>query len=95
MSATYWRGAAQDAAMQEDHRFVWEAMLDTIDVDLARTRVLDVSCNHGGFLRLLADDCSIKEGFGYDSAASAIEDARRLAGTRPLRFEAAAAPPAA
>ena len=70
-------------------------MLDTIDVDLAGTRVLDVGCNRGGFLRLLADNCGIKEGLGYDPAAGAIEDARRLAGTRPLRFEAAAAPPAA
>ncbi|KAA8957731.1 bifunctional 2-polyprenyl-6-hydroxyphenol methylase/3-demethylubiquinol 3-O-methyltransferase UbiG [Mycobacterium sp.] len=95
MSATYWRGATQDAAMQEEHRFVWKAMLDTIDVDLAGARVLDVGCNRGGFLRLLADDCGIKEGFGYDPAASAIEDARRLTGTRPLRFEAAAAPPTA
>jgi len=79
--------------MQEEHRFVWKAMLDTIDTDLAGTRVLDVGCNRGGFLRLLADDCGIKEGFGYDPATSAIEDARRLAGTRPLRFEVAAAPP--
>lgn len=91
----YWRGAAEDEAMQDEHRFAWKAMLDTIDVDLAGTRVLDVGCNRGGFLRLLADDCGITEGFGYDPAASAIEDARRLAGTRPLRFEAAAAPPAA
>jgi len=95
MSTSYWRGAAEDEAMQDEHRFVWTAMLDTIDVDLAGTRVLDVGCNRGGFLRLLADDCGIKEGFGYDPAAGAIEDARRLAGTRPLRFEAAAAPPAA
>ncbi|MGO9253356.1 MAG: class I SAM-dependent methyltransferase [Mycobacterium sp.] len=95
MSTTYWRGAAEDEAMQDEHRFVWKAMLDTIDVDLAGTRVLDVGCSRGGFLRLLADDCRIKEGFGYDPAAGAIEDARRLAGTRPLRFEAAAALPAA
>ncbi|MGO9696993.1 MAG: hypothetical protein ACLPYO_25315, partial [Mycobacterium sp.] len=85
MSTTYWRGAAEDEAMQDEHRFAWKAMLDTIDVDLAGTRVLDVGCNRGGFLRLLADDCRIKEGFGYDPAAGAIEDARRLAGTRPLR----------
>ncbi len=76
MSTTYWRGAAEDEAMQDEHRFVWTAMLDTIDVDLAGTRVLDVGCSRGGFLRLLADDCRIKEGFGYDPAAGAIEDAR-------------------
>jgi SAM-dependent methyltransferase len=94
MDAAYWRGAAEDAAMQDDHAFVWRAMLDTIDVDLAGKRVLDAGCNRGGFLRLLADRCGIAEGFGYDPAAGAVEDARRLAGERPLRFESAATVPA-
>jgi len=89
MTTTYWRGAAEDAAMQDEHGFIWLAMLDTIDVDLAGKRVLDAGCNRGGFLRLLADRCAIAEGFGYDPAAGAVEDARRLAGERPLRFEAA------
>jgi len=95
MSTRYWRSAAEDEAMQDEHRFIWKAMLDTIDTDLVGKKVLDAGCNRGGFLRLLADDCGIGEGYGYDPAAGAIEDARRLAGTRPLRFEAAAAPPAA
>jgi len=85
--ATYWRSAADDEAMQDDHGFIWRAMLDTIDVDLAGRRVLDAGCNRGGFLRLLADGYGIAEGFGYDPAAGAIEDARRLAGSRPLHFE--------
>jgi SAM-dependent methyltransferase len=38
---------------------------------------------------LLADRCGIAEGFGYDPAAGAIDDARRLAGSRLLRFETA------
>jgi SAM-dependent methyltransferase len=87
MSKTYWRGQAEDEAMQDEHAFIWRAMLDTIDVELAGKRVLDAGCNRGGFLRLLTDACSIAEGYGYDPAAGAIEDARRLAGTRPLRFE--------
>jgi SAM-dependent methyltransferase len=94
MSTTYWRGSAEDAAMQDEHGFVWTAMLDTIDVDLAGMRVLDVGCNRGGFLRLLADRCGIAEGFGYDPATGAVEDARRLTGRRPLRFEAADTVPA-
>ena len=56
-------------------------------------RVLDAGCNRGGFLRLLADERGIAEGFGYDPAAGAIEDARRLAGDRPLRFEASSSVP--
>lgn len=89
MEHDYWRGPAADAAMQNEHGFVWRAMVDAVDVDLAGSRVLDVGCNQGGFLRLLADTCHIAEGLGYDPAAGAIEDARRLAGSRPLRFEVA------
>jgi SAM-dependent methyltransferase len=89
MSQTYWQSAAEDAAMQAEHSFVWTAMLDTIDLDLAGKRVLDAGCNRGGFLRLLADRWAIAGGFGYDPASGAIDDARRLADGRPLRFEAA------
>jgi SAM-dependent methyltransferase len=94
MERTYWRGVAEDEAMQDEHGFIWQAMLETIDVDLAGKRVLDAGCNRGGFLRLLADRCAIAEGFGYDPASGAIEDAQRLAGDRPLRFEAADSVPA-
>jgi SAM-dependent methyltransferase len=94
MSQTYWRDAAADEAMQGEHAFIWTAMLDTIDIDLAGKRVLDAGCNRGGFLRLLADRLGIAEGFGYDPASGAIEDARRLAGHRPLHFEAADTVPA-
>ena len=73
--------------MQGEHAFVWNSMLDSIDADLAGQRVLDVGCNRGGFLRLLVDRCAIGEGYGYDPAAGAIKDARKLAGTRPLHFE--------
>lgn len=89
MSQTYWQDAAADEAMQDEHEFVWKAMLETIDSDLAGKRVLDVGCNRGGFLRLLADQCGIAEGFGYDPASGAIEDARRLVGKRLLQFEVA------
>jgi SAM-dependent methyltransferase len=83
----YWQSAADDEAMQDEHGFIWQAMLDTIDVDLVGTRVLDAGCNRGGFLRLLFDTANIKEGYGYDPAAGAVEDARRLAAARPLSFE--------
>ncbi len=86
---SYWRSAVEDEAMQDAHGFVWKAMLDTIDVDLAGKRVLDAGCNRGGFLCLLCDECGIAEGRGYDPAAAAIDDARRLAGPRPLSFEVA------
>ena len=89
MSTSYWRGAAEDEAMQYEHGFIWKAMLDTIDIDLAGTRVLDAGCNRGGFLRLLVDAAGIAEGYGYDPASGAINDARRLAGDMPLSFEIA------
>ena len=93
MSTSYWRGAAEDEAMQDDHGFIWKAMLDTIDTDLAGKRVLDAGCNRGGFLRMLVDSAGIAEGYGYDPAAGAITDARRLAGDRPLSFEVATTVP--
>jgi SAM-dependent methyltransferase len=89
----YWRGAAEDEAMQDEHGFLWRAILDTIDVDLAGRRVLDAGCNQGGFLRMLVDQAGIAEGYGYDPASDAIDDARRLAGGRPLSFETASAVP--
>jgi SAM-dependent methyltransferase len=89
MSSSYWRGAAEDEAMQDEHGFIWKAMLDTIDTDLAGRRVLDAGCNRGGFLRLLVDTADIAEGYGYDPATGAITDARRLAAGRPLTFEVA------
>jgi SAM-dependent methyltransferase len=94
MSQTYWRSATADEAMQGEHAFIWKAMLDTIDIDLAGKRVLDAGCNRGGFLRLLADRYRIAEGYGYDPAAGAIADARRLARERPLTFETADTVPA-
>jgi SAM-dependent methyltransferase len=89
MSTSYWRGAAEDESMQDEHGFIWKAMLDTIDTDLAGRRVLDAGCNRGGFLRLLVDARGIAEGYGYDPASGAITDAHRLAGDRPLTFEVA------
>jgi SAM-dependent methyltransferase len=89
MSAQYWRGAAEDEAMQEEHGFIWKAMLDTIDSDLRGSRVLDAGCNRGGFLRLLVTAAGIGEGYGYDPAPGAITDARHLATGMPLTFEVA------
>jgi SAM-dependent methyltransferase len=80
--------------MQDEHGFLWRAMLDTIDIDLAGRRVLDAGCNRGGLLRLLVDESGIAEGCGYDPASGAIQDARRLAGQRPLTFEIADTVPA-
>ncbi|HWC39101.1 MAG TPA: methyltransferase domain-containing protein [Acidimicrobiales bacterium] len=94
MSEPYWRGAVEDEAMQEEHGFLWRAILDTIDIDLAGRRVLDVGCNRGGFLRLLVDESGVRDGFGYDAASGAVDDARRLAGDRPLTFETADTVPA-
>jgi SAM-dependent methyltransferase len=93
MTGQYWRGAIEDEVMQDEHGFLWLAMLEMVDTPLAGKRVLDVGCNRGGFLRLLVDRAEISSGFGFDPAAGAIEDARRLAGPRPLTFEVAKSVP--
>jgi SAM-dependent methyltransferase len=95
VSDAYWQGAAEDEAMQDEHGFIWRALIETADFDLAGKRVLDAGCNRGGFLRLLVDEFGIAAGSGYDPAAGAIEDARRLACDRPLTFEASDSVPAA
>lgn len=79
--------------MQDEHGFIWRAMLDTIDVDLGGKRVLDAGCNRGGFLRLLCLECGIAAGFGYDPASGAIADARGLSDDLPLVFEVATTVP--
>jgi SAM-dependent methyltransferase len=91
---SYWQSADEDAEMQDEHGFIWEAMLETIDIDLAGRHVLDAGCNRGGFLRLLAARSGIAAGYGYDPAAGAIADARRLVGALPLTFEVADTVPA-
>lgn len=89
----FWLDEDSDALMEDEHGFIWSAMAAAVDVDLADTRVLDVGCNRGGFLRLLADAHGISEGFGYDPADAAVDIATELADGRPLRFAAADAPP--
>jgi hypothetical protein len=46
-SETYWQTGAKDAAMQDEHRFMWRGMLDTIDADLGGKRVLDAGVQPG------------------------------------------------
>jgi SAM-dependent methyltransferase len=93
MAERYWRGAGEDEVMQDEHGFIWLAMIEMVDASLAGKKVLDVGCNRGGFLRLLVDRSEIGSGFGYDPAPGAIEDARRLVGGRPLTFESASTVP--
>jgi SAM-dependent methyltransferase len=90
----YWQTGDEDAAMQAEHGFMWRALLDTVDVDVRGKRALDAGCNQGGFLRLLCDEGGIASGYGYDPAAGAIADARRLPRPRPLTFEVGESVPA-
>jgi SAM-dependent methyltransferase len=85
----YWQSAGEDEVMEDEHGFMWRAMLETADIGLSGKLVLDAGCNRGGFLRLLCRECEIAAGCGYDPAPGAISDARRLAGACPLTFEVA------
>ena len=73
--------------MQDEHAFIWKAMLDTIETDLTGRRVLDAGCNRGGFLRLLVDAEGVDEGYGYDRPRepSQTPDASRPTDHSPSR----------
>jgi SAM-dependent methyltransferase len=90
----HWQSAEEDEAMQDEHDFIWRAMLETVDVGMSGKLVLDAGCNRGGFLRLLCRECGIAAGCGYDPAPGAIADARRRTGACPLTFEVADTVPA-
>jgi 2-polyprenyl-3-methyl-5-hydroxy-6-metoxy-1,4-benzoquinol methylase len=85
----FWFDEETDRQLEPEHRFVWETMLDTVDVDLTGTKVLDIGCNAGGFLRMVADRSGVKAGFGYDPAWRPIEMANADRGDRPLTYAAA------
>jgi SAM-dependent methyltransferase len=81
--------AETEGAMEEEHHFIWRAMLRTVDVDLIGTRVLDVGCSQGGFLRMLTDEARVGHGYGYDPAAGSISVAEERREGRPLTFAVA------
>jgi SAM-dependent methyltransferase len=56
------------------------------------TSVLDVCCGVAGLGRLIVAELGCRY-LGLDSSASAVEIARRLAGSLPCRFEQAEVPP--
>lgn len=85
----YWWDEQTDLSMEGEHRFVWETMLDMVDADLTGAKVLDVGCNTGGFLRLLADRTGIGAGFGYDPASGPVAVADDRRGGRPLTYAVA------
>src|SRR3990170_1257230 len=85
----FWFDEETDRAMEAEHRFVWEAMVDTVDVDLHGARVLDAGCNTGGFLRMLADRAGIAEGRGFDPAPGPIRIADELRDGRPVEYAVA------
>ena len=53
---------------------------------LTGSRVLDLGCNQGGFLRLLYDTRPFAEGVGVDLAKDRVTMAESAKGDRPLRY---------
>lgn len=84
-----WQGVEADRRMQVDHTFIWDAIVRDVDTGLENTRVLDIGCNQGGFLRRLADRERIGQGYGFDVAIDAIEEAESFVAGRPLHFAVA------
>jgi GTP-dependent phosphoenolpyruvate carboxykinase len=47
-SDLYWQTRTEDAAMQDEHGFVWRAMLDTIDADHGNSRLMSAGVRMPG-----------------------------------------------
>ena len=75
--------------MQEEHGFLWRAMLETIDIDVAGRRVLDAGCNRGGFLRLLRVGGSVWRPGGQDHAHEERSPPMRVSSTTSTSRRAA------
>lgn len=82
--------AEEEDSMPRDHAWIWREMIRMLDkADLSVSRVLDVGCNQGGFLRLLYDLRPFVAGVGVDLAKQAVALAEARKGDRPISYLAA------
>lgn len=85
-------GVPGTVALLQRHRHRVAPVADVLRLVPAGSSVLDVGCGGGLLLNALAGAGAIRSGLGIDSAAAAIEAARRAAGNLPAggvrpRFE--------
>lgn len=80
----------EEDAMSEEHAWIWREMIRAADTEaLVGSKVLDIGCNQGGFLRLLYDTQPFSNGVGLDLARQAVTIAEGRKGNRPIRYLAA------
>ncbi|MGB4101867.1 MAG: class I SAM-dependent methyltransferase [Alphaproteobacteria bacterium] len=84
---TWWRDAAEEDGMQEDHAYLWRHFIAAVpEQDFSSQTVLDYGCNQGGFLRELFRCRPFKQACGVDIALSSLNNARRESAGLPVTF---------
>ncbi|MEM7091243.1 MAG: class I SAM-dependent methyltransferase [Pseudomonadota bacterium] len=86
---TWTTDASQEDGMTDEHAWIWREMIAAAPLPNGpKSRVLDIGCNQGGFLRMLHDSRPFSEGVGVDLAREAVAIAEANKGARPLRYVA-------
>ncbi|MBM3463565.1 MAG: class I SAM-dependent methyltransferase [Armatimonadetes bacterium] len=87
---TWSRSQAEEDAMNDEHAFIWRAMIDAmLESDLSRSRVLDFGCSQGGFLRLLHRLHPYLSAVGVDVAQESVATANARKADVPVHYQAA------
>lgn len=82
-----------DQSMEDSHLAHWKRVLEYIPEDDLRTsRILDVGCNQGGFLRMLYNQRLFKEAVGTDLARQSVDVANERKGDLPITYVVTAEP---
>ena len=78
---------AEEDGMTDEHTWIWRQMIAATALPKGDfSRVLDIGCNQGGFLRMLYDQTPFAKGVGVDLAQDAVAMAEARKGDRPLSY---------
>ncbi|MEM0922181.1 MAG: class I SAM-dependent methyltransferase [Pseudomonadota bacterium] len=86
---TWSRLPEEEDIMTEEHAWIWREMIRAaVTGDLSDTKVLDIGCNQGGFLRMLHDTVPFRHAVGIDLAKDRVALAEASKGERPIDYVA-------
>ena len=84
---TWANSLEREEDMNEDHLWIWKEIINSIpQQNLEHTKVLDIGCNQGGFLRTLYDAKPFHQGVGVDIATHSVSIAQQRKENRPIEY---------